>query len=1427
MKIKKLIEDIKIKTGKVDISNLDSNIIDYISTLEPEFQEMFLATSGNDSKHSKNSRHFKNKAVDFRFNNKLYKRIKQDPNRLKYGITLLDPSHGTAPHLHMSVGNATENKKDVWLDPHSNEARKIINGAQTSTESLRETPWRDMKRSSRQPMYFSSSANNATYAGIGEQEEVKKEATNNGISESKLREILSQERKRNEDQFLNAFNQQRAQNQGSPEQQYQQESLDHLYQIEDIEQYAAGGEQGCGGEGQPPCDEEEKKISEYREFIESYDTLEDRANEFLGFPDNLPEANSVGEHRDLYSSIDTSSEGREDAARHMATSAATAQGIQNRTGNIPGLSHVAGYLGSNYLGLAHEIGSIDFENGVGDFLDSVADTPSDLINNLIGSVIGSLPISDKEKGDKINYLLKNKLTPEGRGTMERYRANEEAALSDEDIKEYEEAKKYSDGGEQNCGGVGQPPCDEDFYKTVRDSRKGPYPHIEGQEDGTTSSHLMKREYVPRKGWVAFASLYQDGDKWVDLGKKHGDNWEAMYEDALKRDEVYSFGEDEQKAIDFADKGSWKFDPEGDGYDYFTAEKHGIEPDSTGHYPSRSSKTGQILKGKNHKTYNKTVKGEADAGYEIYKGKGDRYYSRKIKKLSEGGKYTIKSGDSLSKIAKQNNISIEELLNLNESYKENPNAVNIGDEITLSVSKNTPTTVDVRNKELRELPKDIIPTNYVDKRKTFLDTSSIDFNNIDYGSIFNTENKETDSNTRNPIEALSKLENNPDVSKEGVENVLKYLRENDGKDIDLDYTKLGIAPSETNPGGLFISQEEQGRVNEENIRANMTPEERNLERESQYENLSKKQVIDLQKELVDSGDLEVKHKVPKGVDATKKLQKLLISKGYDLGEFGESADGVDGKFGERTRKALNKYNRGLSTIDGDLGDATKAALQGRSSKEDVNERFFDFKNEKDIVGYQTNLENQGYFQGIDFEPANDEDLTVRSKVTPKEEGILGTVKGMLYGNEEEGLLNTVKGLFSGDEEEGRPAPSCSFDPIPGSSSNDSRCTAFVGDEIEKAVGEEGRKQAGAYGDAWTVSNNIIGAGGREIFSVYEDKKPNLTSGEIEPYIKERVKGGLGNLTKQMFVEGDVINLFYEGSTFKKQAYDQAGDKYFTTHTGVVKRNSAGDLFVEHNVGGSVSKVPIQDLIDNKVKHDGNKDISVTSIIRPNYSKEYYDSSEAQVNEENVGEFGDLGSKNAAMFTQTLIKNKSKLLKDIPINESEFSKLTKAAKAIGWKETGFDVIKLENNPRDWSLKDDVYDRLGEARELLGGKEKSRGITRMKDEKNLSPKLREKYITDGGRNLNNPQESAIPTFYALSSRYLYLRDLTKSKGLDYSNDELTQLAMLGWNEKINVIGESMQKYKTFDKTMNAYNTNKETGEKEAHPYSLAFEAYNNYLK
>ena len=71
-----------------------------------------------------------------------------------------------------------------------------------------------------------------------------------------------------------------------------------------------------------------------------------------------------------------------------------------------------------------------------------------------------------------------------------------------------------------------------------------------------------------------------------------------------------------------------FNPEGSGYDMEFALKQGLKRDPiTGHWPSRDPKTGRLLKGLKHESWDLLVKGEEEEGHVIYKGEDGYYYSQ--------------------------------------------------------------------------------------------------------------------------------------------------------------------------------------------------------------------------------------------------------------------------------------------------------------------------------------------------------------------------------------------------------------------------------------------------------------------------------------------------------------------------------------------------------------------------------------------------------------------------------------------------------------------------------------------------------------------------------------------------------------------------------------------------------------------------------
>ena len=109
-------------------------------------------------------------------------------------------------------------------------------------------------------------------------------------------------------------------------------------------------------------------------------------------------------------------------------------------------------------------------------------------------------------------------------------------------------------------------------------------------------------------------------------------WIGGMIDALRfgtpgEDKLQKEKETQLESLAGTEKEKKKFDPEGADYDYESAKSDGLSPDETGHWPSRNPKTGQILKGKKHPTFHKTIIEEEKVGYEIYKDKTGKYYSR--------------------------------------------------------------------------------------------------------------------------------------------------------------------------------------------------------------------------------------------------------------------------------------------------------------------------------------------------------------------------------------------------------------------------------------------------------------------------------------------------------------------------------------------------------------------------------------------------------------------------------------------------------------------------------------------------------------------------------------------------------------------------------------------------------------------------------
>ena len=302
-------------------------------------------------------------------------------------------------------------------------------------------------------------------------------------------------------------------------------------------------------------------------------------------------------------------------------------------------------------------------------------------------------------------------------------------------------------------------------------------------------------------------------------------------------------------------------------------------------------------------------------------------------------------------------------------------------------------------------------------------------------------------------------------------------------------------------------------------------------------------------------------------------------------------------------------------------------------------------------------------------------------------------------------------------------------------------------------------------------------------------------------------GTGNVWKGSSVKpGDVVNIFFEGSSYTKEAYNQTAplnNRFFTTHVGIVKADDQGNLYVEHNVHGKVEKDKLQDFVDGKVKGNGKNKVSlIAGITRPNYfdgvdndgripaaGMSYYQTEYGQFNPQGaLANDSDYAARSIAgettyKFLSTIEKNKDAVLKDIPISENEFGKLMRVARVIPTLET-YAGSGADYNPNPSVLLKVHQDA------FMPNREKSMGITSLKDETNLNEQLRSKlYKSD--YDLSDPVKAGLPTFYVLSKNYLYLKEVANEYELDLTSDQLAKLAGLSYNQSIGkVAAELIQK-------------------------------------
>jgi len=170
-------------------------------------------------------------------------------------------------------------------------------------------------------------------------------------------------------------------------------------------------------------------------------------------------------------------------------------------------------------------------------------------------------------------------------------------------------------------------------------------------DEFVRSHGGNPAQVPEGGAAQDGGFLSGMAAGADAGYKQGRTWQKWQSNKglnTAGQEAGHFAADQVdpttgQLIQRFTGGAIPFDPEGEGYDMKTAREAGLQPDETGHWPSRDPRTGQQLKGARHPTANLAEQADEEMGYYRYKGQDGRYYSQPIGR-AEGGAIPDTTGE---------------------------------------------------------------------------------------------------------------------------------------------------------------------------------------------------------------------------------------------------------------------------------------------------------------------------------------------------------------------------------------------------------------------------------------------------------------------------------------------------------------------------------------------------------------------------------------------------------------------------------------------------------------------------------------------------------------------------------------------------------------------------------------------------------------
>jgi peptidoglycan hydrolase-like protein with peptidoglycan-binding domain len=333
------------------------------------------------------------------------------------------------------------------------------------------------------------------------------------------------------------------------------------------------------------------------------------------------------------------------------------------------------------------------------------------------------------------------------------------------------------------------------------------------------------------------------------------------------------------------------------------------------------------------------------------------------------------------------------------------------------------------------------------------------------------------------------------------------------------------------------------------------------------------------------------------DKVKSIQKALLNNGINLGKSGPNKDGVDGNYGDMTKKAVETFQRkNRLKDDGAVGPCTAKSLGvdplvGSGPCKDPNVKLVKVKTDSSKTTDKLKIDNQK-------EPYDCIAVTkdTCSKISPSSETTIG----------------------QGASTEG--------------------CTAYV----RKCLSQYDKQLYAGQG-AWFTAKELLNSGGKQKYNMYTDgsvnhldfDQKNITKIECDfhsstglhrdhknPRIKEIITDMMPSSSSVPLSSlrlGDIVGIYYptssnmgkafcqralENNLFQNGNFKFSGKPFtFNTHVGFVGAIKDGNPLIFHNVEGKYLSTPADKMTSNNRKGMISWVISDPDISKkmPNYVK----------------------------------------------------------------------------------------------------------------------------------------------------------------------------------------------------------------------------------